>query len=103
MAHIWKVTGEDSWIPTQEFITQLQQEVYNRRVEVQKMLASPRGMAPTTQNQHGTISQLQNNAPQLPKVLGAPTFCGSRFLKEDLVDSRCLLKKLLILSVKRHA
>lgn len=44
MAHIWKVSGETSWIPSPEFVQQLQQEVYNRRVEVQRQLSNPPGI-----------------------------------------------------------
>jgi len=70
-SHVWKVTGEDSWAPTPEFIAELQQEVYNRKIEVQRILSTPRGFDSTIQNQHATISQLQNNAPQL-QSFGSP-------------------------------
>lgn len=40
ISHIWKVSGENTWIPSPEFISQLQQEVYNRRLEVQALLTN---------------------------------------------------------------
>lgn len=55
MSHIWKVTGEDSWIPSEEFVNQLRQEVQIRRQQVQQILSSgmpiayqqkPQGFAP---------------------------------------------------------
>lgn len=53
-SHVWRVMGESTWIPSPEFIQQLQQEVYSRRIEVQRQLAtSPQGM-----------SQPQGYAPQ---------------------------------------
>lgn len=38
--HAWKVTGENAWIPSPEFIAELQKEVHNRRIEVQQLLST---------------------------------------------------------------
>lgn len=40
MSHVWKVSGESTWIPSPEFIAQLQSEVSQRRMEVQQLLAN---------------------------------------------------------------
>lgn len=73
LSHIWKVSGESTWIPSPEFVAQLQQEVFNRRMEVQRIMNNPRS-TPTIQNGHPTISQLQNNSPQLQSFgFNAPT------------------------------
>jgi len=61
---VWKVLGESTWIPSTEFIQQLQQEVYNRRIEVQRQLATnpqgmsqPQGYAPQQQQNYGMAPQ----------------------------------------------
>jgi len=40
LSHIWKISGDDSREPDPAFVAQLQQEVMNRRMEVQQILAS---------------------------------------------------------------
>lgn len=62
-SHIWKVMGETDWIPTPEFINQLQQEVYNRRLEVQRQLGTPQGQNFHNQRPMQGQSQFVNAGP----------------------------------------
>lgn len=38
--HVWKVSADNEWIPSPEFVAQLRQEVHNRRIEVQNILGT---------------------------------------------------------------
>lgn len=49
--HAWKVTGDNAWIPSQEFIFGLQAEIQARRIEVQNL----RGVAPITASRPQSI------------------------------------------------
>lgn len=67
LSHIWKVTGEDTWIPSPEFIAELQQEVFNRRVEVQKQLSNPRGINTPSFTAPVSVAPLSSNTFSSPK------------------------------------
>lgn len=54
-SHTWVVTAEDTWMPTPEFVSQLQQEVHSRRIEVQNLLNNTR-----------MSQQMSNGSQQVP-------------------------------------
>lgn len=62
--HAWKITGDNAWIPSQEFIQELQSEIQARRIEVQNI---------SNMNSMNTIQQ----APRLQSMQTTPNFAPS--------------------------